>query len=342
MMMKRILKKIYKLYRRWRWTNWGGVWNFIHGFKATTIDFCGVNKKNYKDFISDFEFHKGHPWNGAYSGIIDNKIYLPFLFKDYGEYIPDFYYYKDEYGFLSLSNGACKCRINTKEFLNFLKMEKRLVLKHTYSEVGRGFLLLDYVDSNKYHVNDKDIDENDLIYLLDSLRDYVVQEYIVQHDAVAKINPSSLNTLRLLLVWNPNLNSFVVGRCFQRFGCNGNVVDNLGSGNGILVYVDPVSGKYCNYGVMNVRGEGDIFVENIKHPNSGYLFKGNEVVNYNIIKEQIIKIFNAISFLKFVALDVAITNDGFKIIETNSYPDPAVAQYKYGFKADPNFSILFK
>ncbi len=80
----------------------------------------------------------------------------------------------------------------------------------------------------------------------------------------------------------------------------------------------------------------------IKHPNSGYLFKGNEVVNYSIIKEQIIKIFNAISFLKFVALDVAITNDGFKIIETNSYPDPAVAQYKYGFKADPNFSILFK
>lgn len=340
--MRRFLRILHQLFHRWRWANWGNMWNFIRGFKATTIDFCGIDKNNYKDFISDYEFHKGHPWNGAYSGIIDNKIYLPFLFKNYGEYIPNFYYYKDEYGFLPLSNETCKSRINTQEFLNFLKKEKHIVLKHTYSEVGRGFILLDYEDADRYRINDKYIDEDDLISLLDSLRDYIIQEYIVQHDAVAKINPSSLNTLRLLLVWNPNLNSFVVGRCFQRFGCNGNVVDNLGSGNGILVYVDPISGRYCNYGVMNIHGEGDTFVENIKHPNSGYLFDGNEVVNYSIIQERVIEIFNTISFLKFVALDVAITDDGFKIIETNSYPDPAVAQYKYGFKADPNFSILLK
>lgn len=50
---------------------------------------------------------------------------------------------------------------------------------------------------------------------------------------------------------------------------------------------------------------------------------------------------NSVSFLKWVALDIAITDDGFKIIETNSYPDPAVAQHKRGFRNDSNFDYFF-
>lgn len=50
---------------------------------------------------------------------------------------------------------------------------------------------------------------------------------------------------------------------------------------------------------------------------------------------------NSVSFLNFVAMDVAITEGGFKIIEFNSCLAPDIAQYNYGFKAAPNFDYFF-
>lgn len=133
----------------------------------------------------------------------------------------------------------------------------------------------------------------------------------------------------------------MLARCFQRFGCNGNVVDNLGSGNGILVYIDTENGKYKDFGVINIENKGDVFVKGIVHPNSGFIFKEKQIPLFEETKTQIIDMMNSVSFLKFVAMDVAITENGFKIIETNSYPAPDIAQYNYGFKADPNFDYFW-
>ena len=231
--------------------NGGGVWNFVHGFKKSTVEFCGINKDNYKDFVSDVEFAEMHPLNKYYSGIIDNKLYLPYLFKDYPEHIPTIVYFKDELGFLPLDNTRTKTRLQVSEFLDFIKTQRILVLKHITMEVGRGFMLLEYINED-FYINKKKINVEELIYLLDSLNNYIVQKYVKQHSFFESINPTSLNTLRFLLVYSKSAKSFVLARCFQRFGCNGNVVDNLGSGNGILVYVDPVSGTYEDFGVVNV------------------------------------------------------------------------------------------
>lgn len=181
----------------------------------------------------------------------------------------------------------------------------------------------------------------ELSNILTSLNNYIIQAYVKQHSFFNSINPTSLNTLRLLLVYSKKANSFVLARCFQRFGCNGNVVDNLGSGNGVLVYIDTEKGTYQDFGVINLENRGDVFVKGITHPNSGFVFEGKQIPLFFETKNKVIEIMNSVSFLKFIALDVAITENGFRIIETNSYPDPAVAQYNYGFKTDPNFDYFF-
>lgn len=248
------LKRVYCEYKRYKNNDWGSYWNFKHGFLRSTINFCGITKGNYKGFVSDEDFRKGHPYNRAFSGIIDNKVYLPYLFRDFSTYIPVIYYFKDEFGFLPL-DGASSGRVQIESFIDLLNKEKKLVLKHTYSEVGRGFYLLEYdEEASVYYVNKKSYTQSQVESLVFSLKDYIVESYVYQHQAISRIAPNSLNTLRMLLVWSSKLNSFVVARCFQRFGCNGNIVDNVGSGNGLLVYVNEETGVYAGEGVINSNG----------------------------------------------------------------------------------------
>jgi hypothetical protein len=94
-------------------------------------------------------------------------------------------------------------------------------------------------------------------------------------------------------------------------------------------------------GVENIENRGDVFVREIVHPNSGFVFNEKHIPLFFETKNKIIEMMNSVSFLKFVAMDVAITENGFKIIETNSYPAPDIAQYNYGFKVDPNFDYFW-
>lgn len=315
-------------------------WAYRHGFKKSTVRLCGIDKHNYRDYVSDKYFRSRHPFNGVYSSIIDNKLYLPYLFKDYPEYIPEFIYFKDKSGFMQLKSIGGSTRISSDIFLSEVSSLKKVVLKSICGEVGRGFMLLEYVD-DAFLLNKQKINKEELVCLLDSLNDYIVQKYVEQSHLISEINPTSLNTLRVLMVWNPDKNTFVIGPCFQRFGCNGNVVDNLGSGNGLLVFVDSKTGYYRNYGMLNLNGKGEQLVENVRHPDTGYVFKGKSVYKFSSITEKLVEIMNSVSFLSFVALDIAITDDGFKIIETNSYPDPAIAQLEGGWLKDPDMSSYF-
>lgn len=101
-MIKRLIRKLISEYRWLKNYNWGSIWNYRHGFFPATISVCKINKENYTEFLCDKDYILGHPWNGAYSRIIDNKLFLPMLLNAYPEYVPKYYYFKDESGFLPL------------------------------------------------------------------------------------------------------------------------------------------------------------------------------------------------------------------------------------------------
>ena len=220
--------KIKKFYKINKTIKFGSIWNFIHGFSMETIRLNGITKKNYKSFISDRQYWWGHPYNGGYSSIIDNKLYLPYLLKDYPEHAPIYYYYLDS-KILGLC-GANKSVIEFETFLELLNEKKKLVLKHVCSSLGQGFHLLEYQDKGYYLLDKLPINIVEIKKFIYSLRDYIVSEYVKQHQYAEEINSSSLNTIRMLCVWDEDINSFYIARCFHRFGSNGSLVDNLGGG----------------------------------------------------------------------------------------------------------------
>ncbi len=314
-------------------------WSWRYGFAPETISVCQINKSNYKEFLNDRDYALGHPWNGAYSHIIDSKLYLPLLFYRYPEYVPTYFYFKDESGFLPLDRKGIS-RENVENFFDLLSREKKLCLKHTHSSVGQGFMLVEQQDDT-FTLNGKSISKEDLRKLVDGLNEYIITAYVYQHDYAARICSTSLNTIRFLCAWDEEKREFFLARCFHRFGCNGNVVDNVGSGNGVLVFVDPETGVCKSNGAINENKSGDRFVNHVVHPDHGIALEGMQIPCFREVKAKVLEIANTMSFLKWVGFDVAITKDGFKIIETNSLSS-LIDQECEGYMQDKRLKRLFK
>lgn len=337
----KILNKIKTEYRWLRKGKFGNIWNWYNGFLKETVNVCCINKSNYKDFLSDKDYKFGHPYNGAYTSIIDNKLYLPYLLKDYPELVPTYFFFKDQSGFLKLSgdNRDSRCTIN--DFFDLLHTEKKLCLKHTHSSVGVGFMLVMY-EAGEYSINGKKETKEKLSDIVNSLEEYIVTAYVNQHDYSSNICSTSCNSIRMLCAWDYNKKEFFLTRCFHRFGCNGNVVDNIGSGNGMLVFVDTETGILKSTGAMNMNKSGDKPAENMIHPDKNIALTGLQIPNFCEVKNKILEIANTMSYLRYVGFDVVITNDGFKILETNSLSSLCVSQQREGFLKDERLRKIFK
>ena len=209
-----------------------------NGFSKDSIAICGITKENHKNFLSDKDYVLGHPYNGPYTSIIDNKLYLPMLLHAYKDYIPKYYIFISDGKLLPLEDselyaGSC-ARVSLSSFFDLLLKKNKLVLKHPHSSIGQGFMLVEYA-SNRYLLNKEEITKDELTHKLYTLNQYIVTEYVYQHSYSSAICDSSVNTIRLQCVWDEEMNSFFIPRAFHRFGCNGSVVDNVGAGNGITI-----------------------------------------------------------------------------------------------------------
>lgn len=309
---------------------YGSVWNYLHGFYQETRDLNGINKNNYKSFLDDRRYMLGHPYNGHFSSIIDNKIYLPYLLKDFPENIPHYYFY--------ITNGKIKSMNKALEdgfdsFICLLNREKTLALKQCYSSFGKGFYVIEKSEKGRVRINKKDSCFDDLKMLFSEMKDYVCTEYVRQHEYSMKICSTSLNTIRFLCVRDEEEGVFFVARCFHRFGIEGSVVDNLGGGNGYLFLVDKDTGILKSNGAKNVENKGEVYLDKLDYP-KGLVHGGMLIPNYHEVKQKIIQISNSIPFLRYIGWDVAITNDGFKIIEANSLTSLGVLQRDGGFLDD--------
>ena len=174
---------------------------------------------------------------------------------------------------------------------------------------GAGILVLKRVN-NRLHVNGEEIDSVDaFLNKLSSADTYVVEENIIQSAQLSHINPSSVNTLRVV-VQNEN-DKMQIKTCILRMGRQGKEVDNSAQG-GISINVDLDSGSFAPSATAE-HGAGII----PQHPDTKYVFDGNGINNWDSVKSQIESIANKLSDFKDIALDIAITDKEVILVEFN-------------------------
>lgn len=341
-MIKNFFKSL-KVYRKTKkFGELGSIFSYKRFFLKSTIDICRINKDNYHQFLDDIDYTKGHPYNGKCSALIDNKLFLPFFLAEYKEYLPEYFFYKDNKGFIKLSDSIeCERVVDASFILEFVKSKVKLAAKHTRSAGGESFCVLEYIE-NHFYLNRKQISSEDLKAILMKWDEYIITEYIKQHDYANKINAGSLNTIRLLTYWSTSEKSFKIHSAFQRFGCGDNIVDNISSGNGVLSFIDIQTGKLTGDGEVKTPQEGDKYVENIIHPTCKLPIKGIEIPNYEEMCNKVIEICNRYCFMNYMGWDIAITKDSFKVVEINSLPSLDVVQQDKPFKLNPDIIKVLK
>lgn len=145
---------------------------------------------------------------------------------------------------------------------------------------------------------------------LRSGRKYIVERTLVNHEALRSVNPSCLNTVRVVTYTDGKSVEVLFSRV--RFG-NGGDVDNLGSG-GYAVEVDSVTGRVSGEAVSTRSGEAEYYE---RHPLSGGRFDGIEIPNW----DRVIELAKRAALVEpraiIVGWDLAVTDSGVYLVEGN-------------------------
>lgn len=138
--------------------------------------------------------------------------------------------------------------------------------------------------------------------------DVVVQEPIVQHEQLNRLNSSSVNTIRAISLLSES--GVKIYSSILRMGINGAKVDNASSG-GISCGIDN-DGKLKKHAFTS---QGKRFNE---HPDSKIAFEGFEIPGYNKIQQIIPELHCQAPHFRLISWDFAIQEDGEPIlIEAN-------------------------
>ena len=145
----------------------------------------------------------------------------------------------------------------------------------------------------------------------------IVEACVVQHPTLAALCPTSVNTIRVATLLGDKQEGIVYARI--RIG-NGRVMDNVDCG-GMAAPVDLATGIICGLGADKA---GNVY-EN--HPMTGTRIPGTKIPYWNEVCEMCLAAMHVVPQVRFVAWDVAITEDGPLFIEGNSFPSHAIPQF---------------
>lgn len=195
-----------------------------------------------------------------------------------------------------------------EELAEFLRGQEAIFAKINHGDCGRGV--------EKLYVKDFDSPAAMLAYIRE--HGLVVLEHVLpQHEDMARLHPSSVNTMRILtdLVDGQVHIAYIT----VKMGRGSGVCDNSGQG-GILCRVDPQSGKIIS------PATDDYFNVYEKHPDTGIVLQGYQLPMVDravAMAKEAALVFPQVGH---VGWDMAITPTGPAIIEGNEFPGTDLCQ----------------
>ena len=288
-------------------------WAYDRGFYPWRIKQYSMTEDNYKSIISDKDYAYLYPLNNQYRIWIDDKLTMKYILAPFDEFLPEYYYHlMTDRGVMRLMNCPADCEASFDGVVSLLREKKLLAAKLAAGEKGVGFYRLE-ADADSFKANGKGYSEQSFIEFLKSLNDYIITEYIEIHPEMKKLNPSSVNTIRVMVI-NKNGNDPEIPFAFFRVGTKSSgAVDNMSQG-GMVCKIDVESGRFYDGQVM----KNHVYESAVIHPDTGEKMEGI-LPNWELVKKTLSKIAKYTPQLKWLGYDIAITKNGFKIIEINSH-----------------------
>ena len=190
-------------------------------------------------------------------------------------------------------------RKNTEEeVIEFLKRNEKIVGKVTDSLMGNGIETFDTTTISDY----KEFIENRR-----SVRQFLLESYFEQHPDMAKLHPSSVNTVRVITFFDGE--KVHIMQTVLKIGNHGSHLDNFGAGGMYTVLSDDGEVIYPAF-------DKDAKTYSV-HPYSGAQIVGFKIPLFNEIVETLDRAARIVPEVQYVGWDVAIGKTKPALIEGN-------------------------
>lgn len=198
---------------------------------------------------------------------------------------------------------------NDTDILAFMAKHGKCIAKPTNKSQGEGIQVLTAAspELNQFlteHKNEK----------------YILEEFIAQHPDMAALNPTSVNTIRIMTA-RKGEHVHIIGAALRCGGANA-VVDNFHHG-GIAFPLD------VSTGIVRATGKdmADLHTPQFRSPATGQIVVGFQVPYWDQVIQTVTKASHIFNEIGYIAWDIAITPTGVDIVEVNlSHPGTSIVQ----------------
>jgi hypothetical protein len=257
------------------------------------FEFFKMNFRARNTFITRIRNKKMRLWtsNEAF-GLFDDKG----LFNEkYSGFI--------KRGWLSTRNKT------SQEITDFIERYKTVIVKPAKGTWGIGIYRLN--SDNKEMVES-------LVQDVKQGREFLLEENVENIDSIRMFNPPSLNTLRVVTCVDRWGKVHII-KSLIRMGVTDSCVDNARSG-GIACSIN------SEYGIIDSAGKtmtGDSYVV---HPVSKIRLLGFAIPYWDELQKYVDELARVEPKARYAGWDIAITRDGFELIEGNMSPGEQVTE----------------
>lgn len=234
----------------------------------------------------------------AYADKNMDEVYLPHIKHphSYLKNINGYYYFEGK-------------PVSKRDAVRLCQDLKNVIIKPSLSSKGKGVL--------KFNASNgvTDVDGKSVEELLDSYRnDFLIQEALTQHEKISALNPTSINTMRIM-TYRSGLEIIVIYAVI-RIGRKGQVIDNQSAGGiSTMINNDGTLGKYA------FGSAGDDMIEKT---DTGIILDGYKIPYFDKAIETVKQSHYDLPFFDLVGWDVSIDPEGnIVLVEWNGNPGPS-------------------
>ena len=190
--------------------------------------------------------------------------------------------------------------ISREEAVRLLSEAGKCIIKPSVdSDSGRGVRVL-ILENGKDVKTNQGIEE----VLASYQKDYLIQQFVKVHESIKTLNPSSVNTFRIVTyICNSKVFHSPLA---MRIGAGDAEVDNIHAG-GLVIGVS-------DSGVLNEYAFSEYGKKVYQHPTSGITFKGYKIPNVQNAINLVEQMHLMVPRLTFISWDVTIQENGEPVI----------------------------
>lgn len=266
--------------------------------------------------------------------VLQDKVAIYSVFNSIADHFPELYGTIHDGVYHSRDDGA------SNSLIDAVNTYGTIVAKPVDAERGRGFYKISTADE-EFLINGDSATEQDLEKFQRDLgySNYMVTEFIVQHEYSDRIFAETTNTIRVLTIRDPETGEPQVLRPGHRFGTEQSIpVDNFENG-GVIAPIDTESGELGQLVVLDDDGKRK---RRDTHPDSSIEIAGVTVPNWEDAKDVILEGAQSYPMARVIGWDIVMTPEKPIILEASGQPGNITPQLERGLLEDPTAKKVLK